>query len=127
MLMIENAYISLQDFDTATEDWHALEIFLKLSQENDMTPGLLLPVAAVYAPATGTTNPSGFTIDQLGDRLAGTIWAPRNVAVRVIERGAVVAYQLELHLDYHKVDVPWMDWFIAWDYLDNVVDETVEY
>ena len=50
------------------------------------------------------------------------------VGVRVVEANAnLTAYDIDVHLDYERIDVPWMDWFIMWEFLDGIVDNEREY
>ena len=127
-LLIRDAFVMINELDVATEDFHALEVYLKLSQEEDLDPGLTLPVANISFMSDGTTNPDAApSVEQLGKHLIGSIWTPAYVGIRVVERGAVVQWQMRIHLMWDVVEIPWMDWFFRWDYLDNVVNNDLEY
>lgn len=127
-MLIRNAWAELVDFDVATEDYHALEVFLKLSQELSLTPGLLLPVALIMASAVGATNPNSISIEQQAqESIAGSIWVPKVVGITIVERGAVVSYRVRVHVDYEMVLIPFMDWFLHWDWLDNITDGSLEW
>ena len=102
----------------------SFSIFLKLSQEEDLTPGLLLPVGRITL-AGDASNSNGYTIDRFF-MAAGTIWAPKHVGIRLVEDGAC-GLDVNVHLDYERIDVPWMDWFIMWEFLDGIVDNEKEY
>ena len=127
-LLIKKVSLTIQVFDVATEDFHALEVFLRLSQEEGGDPGLLLPVSEFMISSDGTTNPDASPqISDYSDIIAGTVWAPLYVGLEVVERGAVVSYALKVHLDYEEISVPWLDWFLMWDFLDNVPNNSEEY
>ena len=99
---------------------------LILSQESDLTPALFLPVASwVFETETaaGIITPRKEVIFT-GQ---GTIWAPAFVGFHVTLAGTWSNFNARIHLDYEAVDIDWMDWFIRWDFLDNVVDADLEY
>ncbi len=102
----------------------SLQYSLKLSQELDLSPGLLLPVGTAVVTGDGTHNTGTEVLQQFSAQ--GTVWAPRVVGIRVVESGAIDV-DCDVHLDYERVDVPWMDWFIMWDFLDNISDNETEY
>ncbi len=130
-LLIRDAWIEVIDSPTTfgATDFNMMTWYLKLSQETDLTPGLLLPIAQ-----------TGFALQEVsavGQRVyflnivklfhaQGTVWAPRVVGVRVVEVGSV-GWDVDVHLDYDVVEVPWMDWFIMWEFLDGIVDNEREY
>lgn len=133
-LLIKEAYWEpqrAQILSGADTDFSCV-ISLKLSQELDLTPGLLLPVASFLAnrgqgDATGSWG-ADMPVDQVF-RGQGSIWAPRVVGVRLEFEGGGTFNQFSgfMHVDYERVDVPWMDWFLMWDFLDNIVDDEREY
>ncbi len=127
-LLIRDAWLEFQDATTlATPDLASWLFYLKLSQEADMTPGLQLPIGGVRMGETVTANqPTFVAIDDLF-HAQGTVWAPRFVGVRVVENGGATTVNCDVHLDYERVDVPWMDWFIMWDFLDNIIDNELGY
>ena len=131
-LLIKDAYIEIVDFVDAgaSLDYHNLSVYLKLSQETDLTPGLLLLLATIGHEPKEASAVARFSVNQLvmqyGDKIAGTIWAPRMVGVRFVEIGDI-QWDIDVHLDYERVDVPWMDWFIMWEFLDGVVDNERQY
>ncbi len=115
----------------AAAGWHQMTYSLKLSQETDLTPGLLLPIACIGGERReiSSVGQTDLGLNAMIHRLfhaQGTVWAPRVVGVRVEETGTAVT-DFDVHLDYEVVDVPWMDWFIMWDFLDNIVDNEREY
>ncbi len=116
----------------ATITWESMTYSLKLSQEFDMTPGLELPIAVIgseraQADATGTITAGAEALIKEMFHAQGTVWAPRFVGVRVVESGSITGYDVDVHLDYERIEVPWMDWFLMWDFLDNVVDNQRDY
>lgn len=128
MLLIKDLWAELSDIVVSASDEEIRSrVFLKLSQELDLTPGLILPIAGFAGDIVEVTavghDVVAPAIEQLGSRFAGTIWAPRVVGLRVTMSG-LTSVNWVVHVDYERVLVPWMDWFIAWDFLDNVVDNT---
>lgn len=131
-LLIQDAWIEVVDivpFQAA--DFNMATYSLKLSQETDLTPGLILPV--------GQLGQANIEVTAVGQRIVGirdmtrdlfhaqgTVWAPRMVGIHIEEVGTI-NQDVDVHLDYQQVDVPWMDWFIMWDFLDNIVDNELEY
>ncbi len=102
----------------------SLQYSLKLSQEMNLNPGLLLRVGTVVVTGEGTNNNSVLVEQQF--MAQGTIWTPRVVGVRVTESGAIDV-DCDVEIDYERIEVPWMDWFIMWDFLDNIVDNERQY
>ncbi len=127
-LQINDAWSEVLDVDTATNDSNGFEVFLKLSQELGLDPGLLLPVTEFTILGAGVTNQERMAYvhhEQFGAK--GSIWAPRVVGLRIVERGAIASFNVRVHIDYEMVDVDWMSWFIMWDWLDNIVNNDLEY
>ncbi len=126
-LRIRDAWLEVIDFATlfANTEVNVITIYLKLSQETDLSPGLLLPVGQVIGEQLSGIGTGSPTIIDLF-HAQGTVWAPRMVGKREVEVGDV-NWDIDMHLDYEQVDVPWMDWFIMWDFLDNIVDNEREY
>ena len=130
-LLIRDAWMQVNAFSTsAAVDIQGILVFLKLSQEEDLTPGLILPVGELTASTAGATaNRVDSHIIRDTFHAQGTIWAPRVVGVRFEEPFATNLgdWDVDVHLDYESVDVPWMDWFIMWEFLDGIVDNEREY
>lgn len=109
----------------AAEGLRRTAVFLKLSQERDLTPGLLLPIANLSWDIRQGDSTARFsqdpTLQNYGQHYAGTTWVPRVVGLRVTMTG-ITSINWVVHLDYEQIDIPWMDWFLQWDYLDNVID-----
>ncbi len=133
-LVILDAYFLLTTLG-AGASWSSAAIYLKLSQDPTLNPGLILPVAAVYQVGnvlggTGGTASGDRIINwsqkDFGEKLAGSVWAPRYTGVRLVEVGGVNVSG-QLHLDYTAIEIDWEDWFVRWDYLDNVTDNEVQY
>lgn len=131
-LLIKDCYAEIVDYANgdATGDWERSRVFLKLSQETDLTPGLILPVAAVAAGKSGTANIwNAFQVTQ-EFKAQGSVWAPRVVGVFISDVGGAGlpdTIRWFIHLDYEQVDIPWMDWFILWDFLDGIGDNERQY
>lgn len=128
-LLIRDAWVEPIQINFDAVALHSLNVYLKLSQETDLTPGLILPIGAhasenVQATAVAVYHNNFTWLDLF--RARGTVWAPRVVGIRLVIAG-FSGVDLDVHLDYEAVDVPWMDWFMKWDHLDNVVDNDKEY
>ena len=133
VLLLEDCWVEpISLAQGATISYESMSYFLKLSQQNDMTPGLQLPIAVVgseraQADATGSFTAGTHGLIHPMFRAQGTLWAPRLVGVRVVESGSITGYDVDVHLDYQVVEVPWMDYFIMWEFLDGIVDNEKEY
>ena len=122
-LIIEDAWVEIIDYtvDGAT-DFNAMGVLLKLSQSLDLNPGLVLPIATI-----GGQSLSGASTFGVGQSLQenfkaqGTVWAPRAVGVRLAERGTMTL-NLRVHLEFSRLFMEWRDWFVHWEFLDNIVD-----
>lgn len=130
-LLIRDAYIQLNEADIPmSSQTYGANVFLKLSQEQDLTPGLLLLVGGFRGDINRVTTASEYSQDvafqQLGSKLAGQIWVPHFVGIR-LETDSFTTLDLDVHLDYERIEIPFMDWFIQWDFLDNVIDNSREY
>ena len=112
----------------AAGDFQHLEIYVKLSQEEDLTPGFLLHVADLHLQKTGTANIwNNVVIKDHFQRHVGSIWVPKFVGVRLENVSGVDAIESQLYLEYEPVLIPWMEYMIRWDFLDNIPDNSVEY
>lgn len=131
VLLIQNAYAEVirMVVEDAATDFAIVNYYLKLSQEIDLTPGLLLPVVQLIASHTAAAaDPNAIQVIPLGQHLAGTIFAPRFVGIRAEEQsGTLGTHNVFIHLDYEVIEVPWMDWLMMWDFLDNITDNSREY
>lgn len=129
-LLIRDVWLQPIDVNvSAATGGNTMGYFLKLSQEESLNPGLLLPIGVfgnehTQVSAVGAVNqplePQGMFKAQ------GSIWAPAFIGVRVEEVGNANV-DCDVHIDYERVDVPWMDWFLMWDFLDNIVDNERQY
>lgn len=113
---------SLQSFDAATEDFHRLQVFLKLSQEPDMTPGLLLPIKTYLFSGVGATNPNAIAIDYHARAIVGTMWVAKYWAIRVHEAGAVVEFAVNMTATFEVVPIDFNSQLLLWEQIDNVTD-----
>lgn len=114
---------------SATPSAQQATVYLKLSQELDLTPGLLLPVAYIGANVIEATAVGRFGTAVVVENLfkaQGSVWAPRVVGVRLLF-SALSSIDLRIHVDYEMVEVPWMNWFLMWDFLDNITDNELEH
>ena len=126
MLVIQDAWLELNDFDVATEDFHQTKYSLALGKD-PLNTALLLPVAALRQSSDGTTNPDApLEVEQLF-RAQGSMWAAAKIAIDIQEAGAVVAVDADLHMDWGVAFVDWFTWFVGWNNLEaspdgNLVD-----
>ena len=131
-LLIKDAWFTIRDLVLpAGIDLSVIEVNLKLSQETDLTPGLLLPLGTVLVnqAASSGQRMDAIVVDHTPARaVQGTLWAPRMVGVRLVEAaGDFTSFDIDVFLSYERIDIPWMDWFIAWEFLDGIVDNEREY
>lgn len=127
-LLITGCSMKVNRFDPAGGDAMWVVCYLKLSQEMDMTPGQLLRIGSVGgATLAATPEITGTVIQDDGHQLVGQVWVPRRVGLRFVLANGSGAWDIDVHLDYERIMIPFMDWFIGWDYLDNVVDNDEEY
>lgn len=112
------------DFTAAGHE--GMQVFLKLSQERDLDPGLLLPVHGYEFDTRDSTGVTAFVPKDLF-HAHGTVWAPKYVGLRVSFVGTWAGTDGDVHVDYDVVDIPWIEWFVKWDFLDHVPNNTVEY
>lgn len=131
-LLLQNAWVEPVDIALNTDGatgTDSVTWILKLSQEQSMNPGLILPVAwwgGETQEASAVARFGVMTNFVRVFRARNTLWAPKWIAVGVIVRGSI-SVDSNFHLDYEKVDVPFWDWFMLWDFLDNVTDNTRDY
>ncbi len=110
-----------------TADFTRAMVFLKLSQESDLSPGLLLPIANIVLKKTTTAQLwNDIEIIHQGDKLAGQIFTPAYVGLRT-ELSFTGTVRFIVGLRYERVDIDWMSWFLHWDFLDNITDNSTEY
>ena len=76
---------------------------------------------------TGNPVQSGVMFSQ-DFRAQGSVWTPLWVGVRFSElAGALTSWDIDVHLDYEVIEIPWDEWFLRWEFLDNVVDNERQY
>lgn len=125
-LLIHNARILVTNWDpTNARDYHGITVTLKLSQNQSLNPGLHLLVAVMgenveEADTTGRFS-SPLVINDLFDG-RGSVWAPAFVGARVDVSGAFDAFSGSIRLTWEQIDIPYIDWFVGWDYLDHITD-----
>ncbi len=122
-IVIMDAWIEVNDFDVASEDFHQMKYSLALSNARPPTiASLLLPVGRVSQSSDGTTNPDApLAVEQLF-KAHGTIWACQWIGVDVQESGAVVLADVDVHLDWGGTEIDWWDWFVKWNQLEEFPD-----
>jgi hypothetical protein len=122
-ILIQDAWLEVNDFDVATEDFHQMKYSLALSNTRPPTvAALLLPVGRVSQSSDGTTNPDApLSVEQLFNA-QGTLWACQWIGVDVQESGAVVLADVDVHLDWSGAFLDWWDWFVRWNQLEEFPD-----
>ncbi len=127
VFMLVDYYVRVGSADPATDQDTAV-IFLKMSQEEGLDPGLNLELAHVHSGQLDTTSERSHLTLQKNPLHMGTLWAPRFVGGRIgVSEGGFTGITVNIELIYERVQVPWMEWFIMWDFLDNVPNNTEEY
>ncbi len=134
-LLIHDAwiqFINATTLDTA-QDFNMGAWDLLLGQEQDMINALVMPVGQVSMqildPGVGATD-QPVTGNNWAHRQVfkaqGTVWAPKYVGVSFVELGTV-DLQADVFLDYEVVEIPWMEWFVKWDFLDHISGQQRDY
>ncbi len=121
LILIEDAWIQVNDFDVATEDFHQILLSLALSNEIPPQESLLLPVGRVSGSSSQATNEGGPLVEQLF-RAQGTTWAVRNIGIDIQEAGAVVLSDVDVHMDWSVTFTDWFSWFRGWNKLELAPD-----
>lgn len=122
-ILLEDAWIEVNDFDVETEDFHQMKYSLALSNTRPpTTAALLLPVGRVSQSSDGATNPDApLSVEQLF-KARGTTWACQWIGVDVQEAGAVVVADVDVHFDWSGISLDWWDWFVKWNQLEEFPD-----
>lgn len=126
-LLLTGAAIVVNDISiTDTAEFWLAHIDLKLSKDVDLNPGFLLDVGTIYGGVLGTAqHVSALEVnDEFQAR--NTIWAPAFMGVRVTLLN-VASFNANIHVDYERVDIDWMEWFLRWEFLDNITDNDRDY
>lgn len=125
-LLIMEAWIEVFDaaLAQAVNDYHGMTGYLILSQEQSLNPGFLIPVAQIGGFFWEQTA-VGRGFQELAPkrlfREQGTVWAPKFVGTYWREAG-VASIEAVIHLEYEVVRIPWVEWFVKWDFLDHIGD-----
>ena len=127
-LLITDCWVEAVGFepDFSVSGRVGFDVFLKLSQEESLNPGFMIPVAMVGLGWVQTA--AGFSDTIVHDlfRQHGTVWAPKYVGVHLFEIGVSVV-DLHVHLNYEVIEIPWIEWFVKWDFLDHIPDLSGEF
>ncbi len=128
-LLLVDARIEVIDLTTLGLANHStIGVSIKLSQNQSLNPGQDIPVGNLLVGDIGNANGESAIFVHEFFMAHGTVWAPAYVGIRLNEKaGALVNWHLKLHLNYEEIEVPFMDWFIMWDYLDNITENTFEW
>ena len=112
----------------AVADVGLIGVRIKLSQEEGLDPGLLLPVINMHVGVTATASlVQALEEERFGHHMNGTLWAPAFLGLNLVLGGNVATAFANVHLDYDVILVPWMDYMIMWDFLDNVVNNEFQF
>jgi len=127
-LLLRDAKLQISDIadGTASPDYMTVTVNLKLSQEPNLDPGLLLPIAQIQVARRLANDFASLSMHDLW-MASGTIWAAAYVGIRLEINGFAGGFNSIVHLDYDEIEQEWMDWFIRWDFLDNVVNNERQY
>jgi len=121
-ILLQDAWIEVNDFDAATEDFHQMKYSLALSNTRPpTTASLLLPVGRIYGSGVGATNPNAIQTEQLF-KAQGSIWVAQYIGISIQEAGAVVIADVDVHLDWTATSIDWWDWFVKWNELEEFPD-----
>jgi len=114
---------------TPASDADSVAFFLMLSQEQDLDPGMILRLGSIMMGAGDTTlENTAVDVQKVTDQWAGSLWAPRFIGVssaRII--GSMTDWSYNVWVHYERVLVPFWDWFMMWELLDNVTDRQEEF
>ena len=125
-LLIRDAWIEVIDLDLTPGDYNQFTGYLKLSQEESLNPGFLIGVAQVGARVL-QIDATGHIVHGLDSSIykifheQGSIWVPQFVGTYWAEQGDA-AIRATMHLQYEVILIPWMEFMIRWDWLDNITD-----
>ena len=130
-VLLQNAWIEVVNAAHGLGDvYFGARVFLKLSTEEDLSTGLLLPVAQFgdhsQTAGVGEATVAPLVINDLF-QAQGTIWVPHVIGLRVDLQNAWDAVDVIVHLEYEAIEIPWVEWFRRWDFLDNVGNNEREY
>ena len=121
MLLLLDAWLELNDFDVATEDFHQGKYSLALGKD-PLNVAKLLPVGRVSQSSDGTTNPDApMDVEQLF-KAQGQAFAALFVAIDFQESGSLVICDVDVHLDWSVLTVDWWTWFLSWNDLEASPD-----
>ncbi len=109
--------------------FNQFRIDLRLSQEQTGIPGLILPVASWTSQQAEATAVGRYAADlplRQVFKNQGTIWAAKYVGVQLIEVGTATI-DVSVFVEYEQILIPFMEWFVKWDFLDHVIDNTKDF
>lgn len=119
-LLIRDAWIEPLTLDIAAAGMDQLTVHLRLSQEQSLDPGLLLPIHSLGMRAITTTEDIvGIWDIPYGHKLAGTIWAASWVGIEIVV-SVHLTVNVDVYLEYEVIDIPWVEWFVKWEFLDGL-------
>ena len=131
-LLIKDAWLEPISVSVNTiGSYNAMTYGLILSNDQDLNPGLALPIGTYGAEVAQVTAVGVLTypVSSLYEHLfraQGSIWAPEWVGIYHNETGTA-ATDVDVHLDYEMVMIPWMEWFIMSEWIDGVTDGQRDY
>ncbi len=126
-LLIKDCDFILRTIDPDADQNDVL-VTLELSKEQDMDPAQRLYVGSVHASSLDTTQEMNSLVVSQNFKDQGTIWAPAYVSGRIFATaGFPTSVRVQVRLRYELVMIPWVDWFVAWEWLDNITTGDEEY
>lgn len=127
-LLIRDAWIELIDLvGQSVNDFNQMTGYLKLSQEQGLNPGFLIGVAQVGSDTQ--TGAGGIGLHSAVRSIFhehGTVWAPKYIGAAWFEQGTMTL-RATMHLEYEIVQIPWIEWFVKWEFLDSITDNAEEH
>ena len=130
MIVLLDAWIEVNDWQISLTPADSIQTKYSLALGKDpLNTALLLPVGRVSAQildvGVGATDQPVSGVSPTAEQLfkaQGTMWAAREIAIDVLETGAVAASDVDVHLDWTVAGVDWWTWFIGWNRLEVTPD-----
>jgi len=123
-LLIRSAKIEITDslLKVTSNSFQSYGVQLLLSTRQDLGNGVVMTIAQVgmeNRQVDGTAQRDGTLVINDLFQGQGTLWGAKWVGGRVTEAGAITV-DVGIHLDYEQVMVPFWDWFMLWEQLQNL-------
>ena len=124
MLVVLDAWLEVNDFDVAENNTVSMKYSLAIGKDPLIT-ALLLPVGRIVGQGDATSRMSYTETDLFNAH--GWRGAAKAIAIDVVELGALLTSDVDVHLDWTVAEVDWWTWFVSWNNLEaspdgNLVD-----